>query len=45
MGHAINYYSVAKRSEIMKIAEQHAMHCILFCQLTLSATAEKKRRL
>lgn len=26
MGHAINYYSVAKRSEIMKIAEQHAMH-------------------
>ena len=26
MGHAINYYSVAKRSEIMKVAEQHAMH-------------------
>ena len=26
MGHAINYYSVDKRSDIMKIAKLHAMH-------------------
>lgn len=26
MGHAVNYYSVEKRSDVLKIAREHAMH-------------------